>query len=58
MKGLTTPVMGISTAEYGAPARRPKNSLLDNAKLLRTFGVALAGWREGLHALSSKIEIH
>ena len=57
MKGLTTPVTGISTAEYGAPARRPKNSLLDNAKLLRTFRVALAGWREGLRALSSKIEI-
>ena len=57
MQGLTTPVMGISTAEYGAPARRPKNSLLDNAKLLRTFGVALADWREGLREVSSKIEI-
>lgn len=57
MKGLKTPVMGISTAEYGAPARRPKNSLLDNTKLLRTFGVALADWREGLREVSSKIEI-
>lgn len=57
MKGLATPVMGISTAEYGAPARRPKNSLLDNTKLLRTFGVALADWREGLREVSSKIEI-
>jgi len=57
MKGLTTPVMGISTAEYGAPARRPKNSLLDNTKMLRTFGLALADWREGLREVSSKIEI-
>jgi dTDP-4-dehydrorhamnose reductase len=57
MKGLKTLVTGISTAEYGAPARRPKNSLLDNAKLLRTFGVALADWREGLREVSSKIEI-
>ena len=57
MKGLKTPVMGISTAEYGSPARRPKNSLLDNTKLLGTFGVALADWRAGLREVSSKIEI-
>ena len=57
MTGLKTPVTAVSTAEFGAPARRPKSSLLDNAKLLHTFGVALAGWRAGLPGLSRKIEI-
>jgi dTDP-4-dehydrorhamnose reductase len=38
----------ITTAEYPTPARRPRNSLLSNAKLENVFGVRLGGWREGL----------
>jgi len=52
---LRTPVMPISSAEHSAQARRPKNSLLDNAKLKQTFGVALPDWRQGLSEISSKI---
>ena len=50
-KGLRIPVVPISSAEHAAPAKRPKNSLLDNSKLLKTFGIALPGWREGLAAV-------
>jgi len=38
----------ITTAEYPTPARRPKNSVLSNAKLENVFGVQLGDWREGL----------
>jgi len=45
--GLEVRVVPVSSAEYGAAAPRLKNSLLDNAKLQATFGVALASWRSG-----------
>ena len=38
----------VTTAQYPTPARRPKNSLLSNAKLENVFGVRLGDWREGL----------
>ena len=38
----------ITTADYPTPARRPKNSVLSNAKLENVFGVSLGEWREGL----------
>jgi dTDP-4-dehydrorhamnose reductase len=38
----------IATADYPTPARRPKNSLLSNAKLENVFGVRLGDWRDGL----------
>ena len=58
LNGLSTPVAPVSSAQYGAPARRPKNSLLDNTKLFRAFGAALPDWRRGLREVSSKIEPH
>jgi dTDP-4-dehydrorhamnose reductase len=45
----------VATAEYGAVAPRPKNSLLDNTKFRRAFGFALPDWRQGLLEVSSKI---
>jgi dTDP-4-dehydrorhamnose reductase len=38
----------ISTAEYPAPAKRPAYSVLDCAKMERTFGVRLPPWRQSL----------
>lgn len=38
-------VKPITTADYPTPARRPANSQLDCAKLLRLHGVALPDWR-------------
>ena len=55
MKGLQTTVTPISSAEYGAPAKRPKNSLLDNSKIRAAFGIALPDWRQSLAAVLAAI---
>jgi dTDP-4-dehydrorhamnose reductase len=38
----------IATSDYPTPAKRPRNSVLSNAKLENVFGVRLGDWREGL----------
>lgn len=38
----------IATSEYPTPAQRPLFSLLDNTRLLETFGICLPDWRESL----------
>jgi len=53
--GLTTPVLKIRSDEYAAAARRPRNSLLDNAKVGAAFGIALPDWRQGLAAVLAAI---
>jgi dTDP-4-dehydrorhamnose reductase len=44
-------VTAISTGEYPTPARRPAYSVLSNARLRETFGVALPDWREQLRGV-------
>jgi dTDP-4-dehydrorhamnose reductase len=41
-------VRRITTKDYPTPARRPRNSLLDSAKIKRLHGVALPDWRVSL----------
>jgi dTDP-4-dehydrorhamnose reductase len=41
-------VVAISSSEYPTPARRPRNSVLDNTKLEKSFGVRLPPWQAGL----------
>lgn len=54
--GFKSPrVVAIGSREYPTPARRPANSVLSNAKLNATFGVALADWREGLEEVLSAL---
>jgi dTDP-4-dehydrorhamnose reductase len=55
-KGIRTPVVAIPSAEYPTAARRPKNSMLSNAKLAVAFGVVLPDWREGLAAVLRAVE--
>jgi dTDP-4-dehydrorhamnose reductase len=43
-------VIGITTAEYPTPARRPTYSVLSNARLASTFGLSLPDWREQLQS--------
>jgi dTDP-4-dehydrorhamnose reductase len=38
----------ITSSEHAASARRPANSLLDNAKLFSTFGIRLPSWEDAL----------
>ena len=40
---------GISTEKYPTPAKRPKNSRLDVAKLETTFGLVMPSWQSQLH---------
>jgi dTDP-4-dehydrorhamnose reductase len=41
-------VAEISSEQYQTPARRPRNSVLSNAKVEAEFGVALPDWRSQL----------
>jgi len=41
-------VVHITSDQYQTPARRPRNSVLSNAKVLHTFGVKMPDWREQL----------
>lgn len=43
-------VTPITTAEYPLPARRPANSVLDNSRFERTFGLRAQSWDEALRA--------
>lgn len=47
-QNLPTRVTPISTAEFGARARRPAYSVLNCGKIQRTTGVDLPDWREAL----------
>jgi len=44
-------VTAIRTEDYPTPTRRPKNSVLDNARLARDFGVSLPAWDAAFEAL-------
>lgn len=48
--GLTPSLMPIASVDYPAPARRPRNSLLDNGLLMRQ-GIRLPSWEAGLDEL-------
>jgi dTDP-4-dehydrorhamnose reductase len=41
-------VVDITTEEYPTPAKRPKNSVLSNAKIQAAFGIAMPEWRSQL----------
>jgi dTDP-4-dehydrorhamnose reductase len=45
-----TRIVPITTAQFGAPARRPAYSVLCNNKMQRTFGIVLPDWREQLRS--------
>ena len=47
----------IATSSFPTPAARPKNSLLSNAKVKKTFGVEMPSWREALHSCLSQTDI-
>ena len=48
--GLTPSLTPIASVDYPAPARRPRNSLLDNGLLMR-HGIRLPSWEAGLDEL-------
>jgi dTDP-4-dehydrorhamnose reductase len=41
-------IEAIPSEQYPTPAKRPANSVLDNGKLIKTFGLELPDWRDCL----------
>lgn len=50
-------VTPIRSSEYPTPARRPSNSLLDNAKLATQLSIRLAPWQEGLREVLDELRV-
>lgn len=48
-------LLPIPSAEYPSPAKRPRNSLLDNTKLNQTFGIRVPDWKTGLQLCREQI---
>lgn len=46
--GKTTRVVRVTSDEYGAQAKRPANSVLENRMLRENFGYQMAGWEDAL----------
>jgi dTDP-4-dehydrorhamnose reductase len=46
--GIATPVVAIRAEDYPSPARRPRNSRLDCARLRADFDLSLAPWEKQL----------
>jgi dTDP-4-dehydrorhamnose reductase len=42
-------VSPITTEQYPAPAKRPKNTLMNKDKIVETFSVNIADWKESLN---------
>ena len=51
----TRDVEPIATSEYLTPAARPSNSLLDNTKLERRFGVSRQDWEESMQLVLEEL---
>jgi dTDP-4-dehydrorhamnose reductase len=49
-------VLPIPTSGYPSPAPRPANSVLDNARLERQFGIAMPDWKVGLKLCLEEVE--
>jgi dTDP-4-dehydrorhamnose reductase len=47
-------VVPILTSEYPTPAKRPRYSVLSNARLKQTFGVSLPDWRAQLRSVFAR----
>jgi dTDP-4-dehydrorhamnose reductase len=51
LEGRMPELIPIATSDYPTPARRPRNSILSNARLHAKFGVRLASWESALDAV-------
>jgi dTDP-4-dehydrorhamnose reductase len=52
---IDTPVVPILSDQYPAKAKRPRNSVLDNARLKQAFGVSLPGWESQLEQVMGQV---
>ncbi len=49
-------VLPIPTSDYPTPARRPRNSVLDNSKLQKQFGFSPPDWKSGLDLCLEEVD--
>jgi dTDP-4-dehydrorhamnose reductase len=52
---LRPALVPISASEYRAPARRPRNSLLDNSKIADVLKIRLPSWEGGLEEVMREL---
>lgn len=55
LKGLDCKINPISTDQYPTPAKRPKYSLLDKAKIRETFELTIPDWKVSLSHMLAKL---
>ncbi|MDD3462265.1 MAG: sugar nucleotide-binding protein [Sulfurospirillaceae bacterium] len=53
---LTCKIEPIATEQYPLPAKRPYYSLLNKAKIKKTFGITIPYWKESLKICLSHIQ--
>jgi dTDP-4-dehydrorhamnose reductase len=58
LAGKCPEIVPIATSEYPTPAKRPRNSVLSNAKLYERFGVRLAPWEMALDVVFRALEVN
>ncbi len=57
LAGLTTPILPITTQEFGAPAARPAYSVLDCSKITGVTGLPIRHWKQALAAYLREIGV-
>ena len=55
LAGLSTPVLPITTQEFGAPAARPVYSVLNCSKIEQATGLTMRPWKQALAAYLKEI---
>jgi len=55
LAGLSTPVLPITTQEFGAPAARPAYSVLNCSKIEQATGLTMRPWKQALAAYLKEI---
>ena len=50
-QGIAVDLSPIPSAQYPTPARRPRNSVLDNRKLWRQLQIQMPSWQDGMQSV-------
>lgn len=56
LSGSNCKVNPITTVQYPTPAKRPAYSVMDSAKLSRTYNIPLTGWKQSLQTCLQRIQ--
>ncbi|MGH8670069.1 MAG: sugar nucleotide-binding protein, partial [Burkholderiales bacterium] len=54
--GTAADVTPIASNDYKAPARRPRNSLLDNSRVAGRLDIRLPSWDEGMLQVLQRLD--